>query len=177
MLLQAFSAAEAHPNPGTPSLRAELMLQTPLSARIAPSPSGDQGLCRTGAPHAQVSYGIFGSAGGQPSCGHSSHLGVQHSSGATQTHLMDLGMAEGTRRSNLMWPKHCLSGGMKFPIPVLETLKADTEGSSQDPGRELRKKRDTGKSLSLQTSTIHKAASGLGLGKSFLLLSLLRTRH
>lgn len=154
------------------------MLQTPLSARTAPSPSGDQGLCRTGAPRAQVSYGIFfGSAGEQPSCGHSSHLGVQHPSGATQTHLLDLGMAEGTRRSNLMWPKHRLSGGMKLPIPVLETLKADTEGSSQDPGRELRKKRDTGKSLSLQTSTVHKAAAGLGLGESFLLLSLLRTRH
>lgn len=168
MLLQAFSAAEAHPNPGTPSLRAELMLQTPLSTRIAPSPSGDQGLCRTGPPRAQVSYGIFfGSAGGQPSCGHSSHLGVRHSSGATQTHLMDLGMAEGTHRSNLMWPKHCLSGGMKLPIPVLETLKADTEGSSQDPGRELRKKWDTGKSLSLQTSTFTKQLLGWGWARAF----------
>lgn len=60
---------------------------------------------------------------------------------------------------------------MRLPVPVQETLAADLEGSSQSPGRELGKKQDTGKSLSLQTSTILKAAAGLAGG--FPLLSLL----
>lgn len=76
-----------------------------------------------------------------------------------------------------MWPKHRLSGAMQLLVPGQETLNADTEGSSQGPGRESRKKWGMGKCPSLQSSMVHRAAAGLGLGKGFPLLSLSKIRH
>lgn len=44
--------------------------------------------------------------------------------------------------------------------------KSRHEGSAHGPGRELKDKWDTGKSMSLQTSTVHKGDAGAERGLS-----------